>query len=116
MVEFLKVDNSHDSMNAVDSHHKENMTKHADDELSLDHTEHKVFMTGFGMLGWLVSCIRGDLACTYSMIASDMANPTKLQVDEETRLGYSIHKRDVDLWRRHETKHEHPDVSMETLY
>ena len=57
MVEFLKVDNPHHSMNAVDCPHKDKMTSHDDDELSLDHANRKVFMTGLGMLGWLVSCM-----------------------------------------------------------
>jgi hypothetical protein len=80
MLEFLKVDNTHHSMNSVDCPHKDKMTSHDDDEVSLDYADRKVFMTGLGMLGWLVSCIRGDLAYTYSMIASDMVNPTKLSM------------------------------------
>jgi hypothetical protein len=77
MVELLKVDNSHHSMNVVDCPYKDKMANHDDDDMVLDYEDRKVFMTGLGMLGWLVSCIRGDLAYTYSMIASDMANPTK---------------------------------------
>ena len=80
LVEFLKVDSTHHSMNAVDCPHKDKMNTHDDDDVSLDYADRKVFMTGLGMLGWLVSCIRGDLAYTYSMIASDMANPTKLSM------------------------------------
>ena len=80
LIEFLKVDSTHHSMNAVDCPHKDKMNTHDDDDVSLEYADRKVFMTGLGMLGWLVSCIRGDLAYTYSMIASDMANPTKLSM------------------------------------
>jgi hypothetical protein len=46
------------------------------EDLSME--ERKTYMSGLGMLGWLVSCIRADMAYTYSMIASGMARPTKI--------------------------------------
>ena len=78
MVEFMELDGKHHSMKPVECLYKDKMTELADDDELLSYTERKKFMTGLGMLGWLVSCIRGDLAYTHSMIASCMARPTKM--------------------------------------
>jgi len=45
-------------------------------EEPLDKQGSKNFLTGLGMVGWLVSCFRADLAYSYSMIAQNMSQPT----------------------------------------
>ena len=76
MVEFMGLEGDHHSHRPVDYPFRMNIDQD-DDEEDLTSQERTTFMTGLGMLGWLVSCIRADLAYTYSMIASSMARPTK---------------------------------------
>ena len=47
------------------------------DETLLDRNQTAQFQKALGCIGWLVSCIRLDLAYTYSRIAQDMSQPNK---------------------------------------
>jgi len=80
MVEFMELEGDHHTHRPVDCPYNSKMIPQEDDDEELNTSERKRFMTGLGMLGWLVSCIRGDIAFTYSMLASSMARPTKLSM------------------------------------
>ena len=80
MVEFMKLDGDHHSMRPVDCPYRGKTEPNDDDDEDLSVEERKIYMSGLGMLGWLVSCIRADMAYTYSMIASGMARPTKIML------------------------------------
>jgi hypothetical protein len=80
MIQFMKLEGDHHSTRPVDCPFRTQVEPKADDDEDLTPNMRKVFMTGLGMLGWLVSCIRADCAYTYSMIASGMARPTQLMM------------------------------------
>ena len=58
MVEFMNLDEDHHSKKAVDCPYRAKMIDLVDDEEPLSPSERKKFITGLGMLGWLVSCIQ----------------------------------------------------------
>ena len=43
----------------------------------LSKQDKKIFLTCMGMINWLVSCFRANLAYSHSMVAQSMATPTK---------------------------------------
>jgi hypothetical protein len=56
-------------------------TNHEIDDTLLDRNQTAQFQKTLGCIGWLVSCIRLDLAYTYSRIAQDMSQPNKSSWD-----------------------------------
>jgi hypothetical protein len=81
MIQYMNLDGDHHSTRPVDCPFRAHVVPKCDDDEDLTPDKRKVFMSGLGMLGWLVSCIRADCAYAYSMIASGMARPTKLMMD-----------------------------------
>ena len=48
-----------------------------EDDTPLSPSAKRQFLTGLGMVGWIASCFRADVAYAYSAIGQSMANPTQ---------------------------------------
>jgi hypothetical protein len=62
MIQYMKLDGDHHSTRPVDCPFRTHVEPKCDDDEDLTPDMRKVFMSGLGMLGWLVSCIRADCA------------------------------------------------------
>jgi hypothetical protein len=58
----------------------------------------KSYMSSLGIVGWLVSCIRADMAYAYSMIASANGKAGYQNNVETSDMGNEVPQGNINIW------------------